>query len=211
MDSVLYYATVTPDAQGLFKWFDTFDHGILRPDYHRVQMERWLWDKLHGASAHVLDIAQDEAPRDWLEISDYRTYGLSEDAHVRGDLLDMPGSETLGIVDAIICTEVLEHCGNPMKACREMHRALKPGGTLYAAAPFCWPDHRTDNYPDYWRFTEQGWELMLEDFDQVVINPTKWTTEGEFFYHMIRRFECMGFRSDVDMKTGYMVEAKKAQ
>jgi SAM-dependent methyltransferase len=186
-------------------WFDSFDHGILMPDYHRVQLERWLFDKLHRSTATTIDIAQFDSPRHWLELQNYRTLGLSEKADINADLLDLPVSD----VDVFICTEVLEHCTDPAKACQQMYEALKKGGKLFLTSPFCWPDHRTDYYEDYWRFTEQGYELLLSDFDEVEIQPIKWTDEGEVFWNMMRRFECMGYHSDVSLYTGYLVEATK--
>lgn len=39
-------------------------------------------------------------------------------------------------VDAILCTEVLEHIPNPLDALKEFSRMLKPGGKLILTAPF---------------------------------------------------------------------------
>lgn len=39
-------------------------------------------------------------------------------------------------VDAIMCTEVLEHIPNPVAALQEFSRLLKPGGYLLITAPF---------------------------------------------------------------------------
>ena len=205
MDTILYRSTTSDKAQALLNWFDSFDHGVLRPDYHRIQLERWLYDRLYRSDAVTIDIAQDDAPRVWLEIKDYRTLGLSPKADIHADLLELPVSD----VDVFICTEVLEHCTDPFRACKQMHEALVDGGTLFCVAPFCWPDHRCEEYADYWRFTEQGYELLLADFSEVDIKPIEWTDEGATFWDLIRRFECMGFEADVKMRTGYMVEARK--
>ena len=220
-DTILYNSSTSTKAQALFTWFDSFDHGVLRPDYHRVQIERWLYDELHGHEGCVLDVAQDECPRRWLDATGYLTYGLDPGADIFGDLLEMsqlpvlirPHDLPRYLVDmdvgAIICTEVLEHCAAPLLACEQMYKTLRKGGTLYAAAPFMWPDHATDAYPDYWRFTEQAWRLMLKDFSKVEVTKIEWTDEGEIFYNFIRRFECMGFQEDVSMATGFMVKATK--
>jgi SAM-dependent methyltransferase len=37
--------------------------------------------------------------------------------------------------DTVVCTEVLEHVPDPLKALREMHRVLKPGGHLILSTP----------------------------------------------------------------------------
>ena len=70
------------------------------------------------------------------------------------DITNMP-EITDESLDAIVCTEVLEHCADLYSAVKEMYRVLKPGGLLLAAAPFVWPDHHTDEYPDFWRITRR--------------------------------------------------------
>jgi ubiquinone/menaquinone biosynthesis C-methylase UbiE len=42
-----------------------------------------------------------------------------------------------GSFDAILCTEVLEHIPDPLKALDEFARLLRPGGHLIITAPFC--------------------------------------------------------------------------
>lgn len=208
MTDLLYRSTLDERAGALLAWFDSFDHSVLRPDYHRIQIEHWLWSHLRRQPhALVLDVAQHEAPRAWLELAGYKTFGYHGD--IIGDLCSIPLDDNS--TDAVICTEVLEHCANPHRACSEIHRVLKPGASAYIATPFIWPDHRTDAYPDYWRFTEQGLELMLSAFDEISIQPTLWTEEGQALVDLMRRFECMGFKGDVMLDTGYMTQATKAK
>jgi ubiquinone/menaquinone biosynthesis C-methylase UbiE len=38
--------------------------------------------------------------------------------------------------DAVLCSEVLEHVPDPIAALKELHRILKPGGTIIITAPF---------------------------------------------------------------------------
>lgn len=61
--------------------------------------------------------------------------------------------------DSIICTEVLEHVGEPAKAFEEIHRVLKTGGHLYLTTPQSWGLHY-EPY-DYWRFTRYGLERLV--------------------------------------------------
>lgn len=51
------------------------------------------------------------------------------------DILDIPVEDAS--MDAVLCTEVLEHIPNPIGAIREFARILKPGGQLLLTAPFC--------------------------------------------------------------------------
>ena len=52
-----------------------------------------------------------------------------------GDITNIP--EPDGSFDAVLCTEVLEHLTDPVRALHEMARLLKVGGTLIITAPFC--------------------------------------------------------------------------
>ena len=50
------------------------------------------------------------------------------------DIIDIPLPDKS--IDAIMCTEVLEHIPNPVAALNEFRRLLKPGGYLLITAPF---------------------------------------------------------------------------
>lgn len=50
------------------------------------------------------------------------------------DIVDVP--EPDASFDAVLCTEVLEHLPDPVRALDEMARLLKPGGTMIVSAPF---------------------------------------------------------------------------
>ena len=69
--------------------------------------------------------------------------------------------------DLVILDNVLEHVENPFKAIQEIHRILKPGGTLLAIVPFLIYIHPTPD--DYWRFTESGIRKLCENFSEVKI------------------------------------------
>ncbi len=174
------------------------------PDMHRLQIERWIWDRRHALFGRVLDVGAD-VPRRWLG-DGYKTFGLY-DCDVIGNLLDMPfADETF---DGVLLTEVLEHCEDPFRAVKEVWRTMKKAGLLLVSAPFIWPWHGTDHYPDFWRFTDDAWRLLLKDFASVKVWAADWTTEGEQLYDMLRRFECMGMRNETRACTGYLVEAFK--
>ncbi len=50
-----------------------------------------------------------------------------------GSVLEMPFGDD--VFDFVISSEVIEHVPDPVKAIREMHRVLKPGGTLVLTTP----------------------------------------------------------------------------
>ncbi|MFA5886393.1 MAG: class I SAM-dependent methyltransferase [Patescibacteria group bacterium] len=53
--------------------------------------------------------------------------------------------------DAVICTEVLEHAGDPEKLLSEIRRVLKTNGQVFLTMPLVWSEHEIPN--DFRRFT----------------------------------------------------------
>lgn len=68
-------------------------------------------------------------------------------------------------VGTALCLDTLEHCEDPLTACRELHRVLRDGGVCVISSVMFFPVH---GYPhDYWRFTPEGFRLLLSQFDDV--------------------------------------------
>ena len=61
--------------------------------------------------------------------------------------------------DFILVSEVLEHVTRPHDAAKEIHRLLKPGGTLILTVPFIFPIY--DRPHDYFRYTEYGLRYLF--------------------------------------------------
>jgi ubiquinone/menaquinone biosynthesis C-methylase UbiE len=85
--------------------------------------------------SHLNYIAQDFGQYDGsgevgLQTGTWDNSGLD----IVSDIVDIPLSD--GSVDAIMCTEVLEHIPNPVAALKEFTRLLKPNGYLLLTAPF---------------------------------------------------------------------------
>ncbi|MBN2468673.1 MAG: class I SAM-dependent methyltransferase [Deltaproteobacteria bacterium] len=71
--------------------------------------------------------------------------------------------------DVVLNTQVLEHTRNPQRLTEEMYRVLKKDGWIILSAPFVWEIH---NYPhDYWRFSEQGIQELMNRFQNLTIEP----------------------------------------
>jgi len=205
-DSLLMHLTNTPRAFVLSQWAAT-EPGLhdFPQDYHRLQIEAWLWKQREDlVGKRVIDVGV-IIRRDWIGTG-YQTLG-EQGCDIVGDLQAMPMAKQS--LEAIICTEVLEHATDPMLAVREMHRCLKPGGVLLASAPFLWVWHGTADYHDYWRFTHEGWARLMAPFASVEIRTLRWTNEGRAAADIIRRFEGMGFEGSVMATTGYVVRGLK--
>jgi len=70
-----------------------------------------------------------------------------------------------GEVGTALCLDTLEHCADPITACRELHRVLVEGGVCVISSVMIFPIH---DYPhDYWRFTPEGFRELLAPFDDV--------------------------------------------
>jgi SAM-dependent methyltransferase len=72
-----------------------------------------------------------------------------------------------GTAGTVVCVETLEHVFAIHAAFAEMHRVLRPGGLLIAAAPFRFPIH---NHPsDYWRVTPAALDRFAAPFTLRVV------------------------------------------
>jgi SAM-dependent methyltransferase len=123
-----------------------------------------------------------EVPEPIIEIGSLLVEGQPYDANVRPFF---PGKQFIGcdmreglgvdrledvhalsftdnLVGTVLLLETLEHVENPFQAVAEVFRVLKPEGILLVSCCMDFPVHE---YPaDYWRFTPQGFDLLLRQF-----------------------------------------------
>lgn len=62
--------------------------------------------------------------------------------------------------DTVLCMNVLEHVRQPYACLKEIHRVLKPTGTIYLLVPLFAREHQTPH--DYYRYTFYGINYLLE-------------------------------------------------
>ena len=129
---------------------------------------------------HLKYVAQDNAVYDGKGDSGLQTgsWDFSR-IDIVSDILDIP--EPDGSFDAVLCTEVLEHLPDPVRALDEMARLLRPGGMFIITAPF-WSLTHFAPYHYATGFNRYFYELHLGrlGFDIIDMIPN-----GNFF-------ECMG-------------------
>jgi SAM-dependent methyltransferase len=122
-----------------------------------------------------------------LEVGSYRVEGQDELADLRpffagrrylgldarpGRGVDLVGDvERLPLADASIGTvlvlDTFEHVPRFWRGFEEVQRVLRPDGALLVASPFYFHLH---GFPsDYWRFTPQAFEVLLEPYPSRII------------------------------------------
>jgi SAM-dependent methyltransferase len=61
--------------------------------------------------------------------------------------------------ELVLLTQVLEHLPEPLVVLKELHRVLKPGGTLWLTAPLFYPEHEAPY--DFYRYTQFAYPHLL--------------------------------------------------
>lgn len=176
-------------------------------DYHRAQIESWLRANTDKFASPVLDIGCGRMRRDWIaKYAEYVTVDrrwCKPDVEVDVEDLSVIYEKSAGTV---ICTEVLEHVRNPFMVIEQIRKILD--GWLFVTSPFLWVWHGTPNYPDYWRFTHQAWELLLEGFKDVTIEPVKLADEENFLQFGASEAMWIHNLRQVKFTTGYLCTAR---
>jgi SAM-dependent methyltransferase len=125
---------------------------------------------------HLKYVAQDNAVYDGKGDAGLQTgsWDFSQ-IDIVSDILNIP--EPDASFDAVLCTEVLEHLPDPVRALDEMARLLRPGGTFIITAPF-WSLTHFAPYHYATGFNRYFYEFHLGrlGFDMVDMIPN-----GNFF------------------------------
>jgi len=84
--------------------------------------------------------------------------------------------------DSVLCTQVLEHVFEPSAFLKEIHRVLKPGGTLLLTTPFVWDEH--EQPADYARYTSYGLNHLLRANGFKIVEQYKTISDGRCFFQL---------------------------
>ena len=104
--------------------------------------------------------------------------GVGNRTNIISDITKIPQANNS--FDAILCTEVLEHLPDPLKAIKEFTRLLKPNGYLILTAPFCSLTHYSP-YHFYSGFNRYFYESVLIKFGFEI---TEIKANGNYFEYL---------------------------
>jgi SAM-dependent methyltransferase len=139
-----------------------------RGNSSRAYLHRFL--ARAGASVQsgqlVLDAGSGRAP--YRDLFAHARYETADFMAVKGkryveqdyvcDLAAIPVEDAR--FDHVLLTQVLEHLPEPGRVLAELHRVLKPGGTLWLTAPLFYAEHERPY--DFFRYTQYGLRHLLE-------------------------------------------------
>jgi SAM-dependent methyltransferase len=112
----------------------------------------------------ILDLGCGEKPYQPFFNGKYSSYiGVDITSYSWADVLASSGNLPFknGSFDLCLCTQVYEHLPRPRQTTREVCRVLKKKGILLLSTHAAFPVH---DYPsDYWRWTDQGLKMMLNE------------------------------------------------
>lgn len=143
--------------------------GFDTTDWLRVVMYRRCFEFIRGIRPETLDVLEISGGPQWRRAFEFGTYTATEfpDFDICSEALDRE-------FDLIIADQVFEHLPWPMRAGRNVHKMLRPGGYFIIATPFLVRVH--DVPIDCSRWTKQGLSYLLQEcgFREQDIKTDAW-------------------------------------
>jgi len=86
--------------------------------------------------------------------------------------------------DVVVCDNILKHVIDPVTAVRTLHALCRPGGLAVIVTPFLYLVHEAP--ADYWRFTPDGLQRLLEHagFEDVAVES--WGNRTAAVAHLLK-------------------------
>jgi SAM-dependent methyltransferase len=83
-------------------------------------------------------------------------------------------------IGGVIALDTLEHVADPRRAMEEVWRVLRPGGITVISSVMFFPIHA---HPwDFWRFTPEGFNQLLEPFENHLVMACGWELMPETIF-----------------------------
>jgi SAM-dependent methyltransferase len=147
----------------------------------RSHLSAWLESQAGRAASdygryRVLDVGCGQKPYYpyfAAHASEYLGMDIDADnaaADLIGHVEDIPAGD--GAFDVVLCTQVLEHTGDPDRAVAELWRVTAPGGRVLASTHGVQVYHPVP--ADHWRWTHTGLELLFRrngPWESVSVQP----------------------------------------
>jgi SAM-dependent methyltransferase len=148
--------------------------GISNPNWIVLRSRRRIFSRwfqaLHLQDVKVLDIGGRIQPyRELIPFSHkYWSLDVRQTAlvNVLGNAESLPFAEDS--LDVVICTQMIEYVTDPAALAKEIHRVLRPGGSLFLSAPSIFP---RDSEQDRWRFFPVALRQLFSQFSEVEVLP----------------------------------------
>jgi len=151
-------------------------------NFNQRDRDKWVIAKASEvpAGSSILDIGAGTCPyRKYFSHCNYKAHDFKKyqgvmlgntteygEIDYESDIVSIPVPDES--FDYILCTEVLEHVPEPIKAIEEMSRILKPGGKMILTAPLGSGLHQLP-YHYYGGYTPEWYKLMAERYNLNLI------------------------------------------
>ena len=148
--------------------------GISNPNWlilrNRGRIFRRWFHALRLQDAKVLDIGGRIQP--YRELIPFKNTYWSIDVRQTALVNVLGNAERLPFaadsLDVVICTQMIEYVTDPAALATEIHRVLRPGGSLFLSAPSIFP---RDSEQDRWRFFPVALQQIFSQFSEVEVLP----------------------------------------
>jgi SAM-dependent methyltransferase len=152
----------------------------------RAPLARWLRDEAQlaaqrGQKPRLLDVGCGTKPYEPFfrdAVAEYVGVDVANPAaDLEGTVEAIPVPD--GSFDVVLCTQTLEHVGDPARAVRELRRVVAAGGRVLASTHGVQVYH--PNPDDLWRWTHAGLERLFREngeWSAVTITPGSGTTSA---------------------------------
>jgi SAM-dependent methyltransferase len=150
----------------------------------RAPLARWLREEARLASQRdrkprLLDVGSGAKPYEPFfreAVAEYVGVDVANPAaDLEGTVESIPVPD--GSFELVLCTQTLEHVGDPPRAIRELRRVVAPGGRVLVSTHGVQVYH--PNPDDLWRWTHAGLERLFREngeWSAVTVTPASGTT-----------------------------------